>query len=353
MPLTNENLRPQVERADSAVSRTRRSIIAICDGEWNGFFPPGLREELLELLPELQWIKPDQTPEAEWHRLLAEHDPEIIISGWSTSHIPESYYRSGCSLKYMCHLTGSVRTKVARYCIEDGLVVTNWGNSISHSVAEHSLLLALCGLRYVSYYAVELHAGRKPAKMPLRSLSRKRVGIHGFGWIARELIRLLKSFNTKISVYSPESPNAQFDEYGVTRCTDLMDLFADNDVLFELEGLTPRTLGMVKEPHLRAMKKGSVFVNCGRAGLVEEAGLIAVAKEGNIAIGLDVFHQEPLPLDYPLRGLPNVTLTPHVAGPPPESLPDCGRFALENLRRFVEGREVIGRVTPAHYDNMT
>ena len=90
-----------------------------------------------------------------------------------------------------------------------------------------------------------------------------------------------------------------------------------------------------------------------RAAITDETALLRVATEGRIAVGLDVFVQEPLPPDSPWRGLRNASLTPHIAGPTVDRYPDAGAFALKNLRAYAEGRPLEAVVTPAIYDQST
>ena len=81
--------------------------------------------------------------------------------------------------------------------------------------------------------------------------------------------------------------------------------------------------------------------------------LLRVAREGKIFIGLDVYHEEPLPVDSGLRGLANVSLTPHIAGPTPDRHSDATAFALRNLRAYAAGQPLEAIITPAIYDSST
>jgi phosphoglycerate dehydrogenase-like enzyme len=86
---------------------------------------------------------------------------------------------------------------------------------------------------------------------------------------------------------------------------------------------------------------------------VDEAALAQVAKDGKIQIALDVFEVEPLPKDSPLRGLPNVTLLPHLGGPTRDRRRDSGRLALNNLRAFLNGQPLEAVVSLDVYDRST
>ena len=113
------------------------------------------------------------------------------------------------------------------------------------------------------------------------------------------------------------------------------------------------TTGSVTEKHLRLIRPGGVFVNVARAGITDEAALLQIASEGKIQIGLDVFAQEPLPEDSPWRGLRNVSLTPHIAGPTLDRYPDAGVQALKNLQAYTNGQPLTAIITPEVYDRST
>jgi phosphoglycerate dehydrogenase-like enzyme len=127
-------------------------------------------------------------------------------------------------------------------------------------------------------------------------------------------------------------------------------LFATSEIVVELAAATPETYNLVKEAHLRLIPEGGVFVNVGRGCVVDEAGLLRVAREGNLQIALDVFETEPLPVDSPFRGLPNVTLLPHLGGPTRDRRRDAGALALKNLRAYLRGEPQEAVVTLEVYD---
>jgi phosphoglycerate dehydrogenase-like enzyme len=195
--------------------------------------------------------------------------------------------------------------------------------------------------------------GWKNGSAETASLFGRRVGLHGFGLVARELIKLLAPFGCAVSAFAPDVDAAIEARYGIRRAASLEDLFSQNDIIVELAPLIPATTGSVTEKHLRLIPPGGVFVNVGRGAVVDEPGLVRVAHEGLINMGLDVFTLEPLPIDSGLRGLANVTLTPHLAGPTTDRRRDAGTFALENVRAYAEDRPLQAVITPAVYDTTT
>jgi phosphoglycerate dehydrogenase-like enzyme len=148
-------------------------------------------------------------------------------------------------------------------------------------------------------------------------------------------------------------PDGILAEYGVTRVDSLETLFATSEIVVELAAATPDNYQVVREEHLRLIPEGGAFVNVGRGCVVDEAGLVRVAREGKLQIALDVFEREPLPANSPLRGLPNVTLLPHLGGPTRDRRRDSGALALRNLRAFLRGETPEAVVDLEVYDRST
>lgn len=290
--------------------------------------------------------------EEQWEEYLQARKPEIIIGGWDTPPLPE---HPPPGLKYVCNLTGGVRHFLPRSYLENGIQVTNWGNAISHTIAEMALYLMLHGLRYGPATHELMHHGHgwKQDLPAARSLFNRKVGIHGFGRIARELVKLLQPFGVTISAYSPPVPDDDFRAFAVTRANSLESLFSGCEILVELEGLTPETRGMVQERHFSLLPDGALFVNVGRAGVVEESALVREAVSGRLHFGLDVFWEEPLPADHPLRGLPNVALFPHIAGATEDQIFRLAERARENIGRYLQGGQLLEPLTPEAYDQIT
>lgn len=311
-------------------------------------------------LPPFQeeWIDFSKLKPGGWEEYLRAKQPEVLVTCWETPATPESIASdTNFSLKYLCHLTGGVKGVAPRSLIERGVLVSNWGGTISHTIAEHALLLTLGALRSMPLWRPHMEAPNGPGKQafPTRSLQGRKVGIHGFGAIVRHLISYLKPFNVSISSYSAGVPAQFFKDYDVRQCQTLDELASDCDIFIELEALTPQTRGSVDARILGLLKEGTVFVNTGRGAVVDEAALGALATSGKITVALDVYTKEPLPLESPLLKVSSALLSPHIAGPTQDAYPLCGDMALANLHRYLSGeREKIeGIVTLDIYDRTT
>lgn len=336
-----------------------RSLIAappafcLAEREWKTFFTPADRMTLRETFPGAIVIPPD-LPAAEVAARLREAGTRVLVGGWALPPLPPD--RSAFpELEYVCYLSGSIRRKIPRALIEQGLLVSNWGDRIAPTVAECALLLLLMCYREASHWQIRMHqqgSFKAAADQGNLSLFRRRVGLHGFGAVAQALVDLLRPFDVEIAAYSPWPEDALFEKKGVRRLHSLNALFGWADAVVEAEACSPETINSVKEHHLRQLGSG-VFVNVARAELVDEAGLIRVASEGRLRLGLDVFHHEPLPPEYPLRGLANVALLPHLGGPTLDRRVDAGTLALENLTRYLAGDPIAFAIGLEQYDRMT
>ena len=335
---------------------SHRILFVLNPLEWKTFFPGPTREGVLALGDEVREADPTSLTEESWRGLLQEFKPEIVVCAWKCPAIPGDVAAvTGDALKYVCYLAGSVRKLVTEDLLRKGLIVTNWGNSISRVVAECGLMLAIAALRRAGHWQLAMHreGGWKTPESPFGSLFERHVGLHGFGAISQELARLLQPFDVTLQTFSPSVPDEVLARCGVGRAETLDDLFAQNDVIFELAALTPRSKGMVTEAHLRMIPEGGAFVNIGRGAVVDEDALARVAAEGKIVVGLDVYGEEPLPLDSPFRGMRNVVLLPHLGGPTMDRRQDSGRLAVKNLKRFFAGEELEASISAEVYARST
>lgn len=336
----------------------RKVLFALSPETKASFFPAFDRLSLEGT--ELAWLDISGLSSKEWEQHLREIQPEVLVSGWFTPGLPATVAESAEWLHYVCHVAGSVRFFLPRRLIERGVLVTNWGAVASYSVAEHAILLALGALRGTSRWRSCMEnsvTGSQHAAVALgtRSLRGRRVGLHGFGGIAREIVALLQPFGVTISAWSAGVSKEYLQQHGVHGCADLEDLFSSSDVLIECEALTPQTEGIVTERLLRRLPEQAVFVNVGRGPVADELALGRLAVEGRIRVALDVYRDEPLPLDSPLLANPETLLSPHIGGPTRDILPACGDLAIRNLRYYLAGEldKLEGLITPQIYDRST
>lgn len=282
--------------------------------------------------------------------------PEILITGWSTPWLEPVLCRADNRIRYICHLTGSVRNAVPRAFLEGGGLVTNWGSLANTAVAEHALLLALAAMRSLPQWpSVIAGEMQTPPTRALRTqtLGGRRVGIHGFGGVAQALVKLLQPFTDSIICYSAGVPADFVRMRGAEPVASLAELFGRSEVLFECEALTPATRQCVSARELARLADDAVFVNVARGDLVDEEALIQEALSGRIRVAVDVVTSEPLTRASAIAQLSNVVLSPHIAGPTLDQYPRIGALAVANVERYVAGAPLQFEITPEIFDRST
>lgn len=351
--------RPERRNAPEAPARTKSLLIALSEAEQADFLPPELAARLDAMPVQYSVVLWSGAAPQSIIEKLRETRPDALVCAWSFPPLPEDLaIGSPDGLQYVAYLAGSVRKLVPRPLLERGLTVTNWGNSVSRTVAECGLLLILMALRRASRWSVAMHRDgqwKDGLRTVTQSLFGRSIGLHGFGYIAQQMVPLLRPFGVDISTYSPSVPDEILEQHGVRRSDSLEELFAGNDIIVELAAYSPKNHHIVTGRLLRSIRPGGVFVNIGRGAVVDEAALAQVARErtDDLEIALDVYETEPLPADSPLRGLANVALLPHIAGPTKDRRRDSTALALDNLELFVHGKPLADAITPDMYDRST
>jgi len=152
------------------------------------------------------------------------------------------------------------------------------------------------------------------------------------GYLMGAVVIALEEQEKRLPYVSQEYPVAEIEEF-----------LGRADFVVVTVPLTDATEGIIGEKEFKMMKKGGYLINVSRGPLVQEKALLKALKQGTIAGAvLDVFSEEPLPKDHELWGLDNVSITPHISGPDiPEEI---AKIFMENLKRFEEGKKLVGVV---------
>ncbi|WP_448208372.1 D-2-hydroxyacid dehydrogenase family protein [Azospirillum sp. sgz302134] len=173
-----------------------------------------------------------------------------------------------------------------------------------------------------------------------QGLAGKRLGLVGLGKLGTQVARVGQAFGMEVAAWSPNLTDERAAAAGTVRL-DKRDLFATSDIVSVHLVLSDRTRGVVGAEELAAMKPSAFFVNTSRAGLVDEAALLAALHEHRIAgAGIDVFPVEPLPADSPWLTAPNTVLTPHLGYVTRENYEVFYRDALEDILAWHAGQPV-------------
>jgi D-3-phosphoglycerate dehydrogenase / 2-oxoglutarate reductase len=164
------------------------------------------------------------------------------------------------------------------------------------------------------------------------------VGIVGYGAIGSRVVKLLKAFGCKLLVADPYVQLSTQDRNDGVAHVALGELLARSDVISLHARVTPETTGLIGRAALAGVKKGAFFINTARGPLVDYDALYDALASGQLGGAmLDTFAVEPTPSDWPLLKLPNVTLTPHIAGASVRTVTIAANQAAEEVRRFLAG----------------
>ena len=171
-----------------------------------------------------------------------------------------------------------------------------------------------------------------------RHLADATLGIIGLGQIGSEIARRGLAFGMRVLAVDPVQTGAPPGVAALWRLDRLPDLLGASDFVVIAAPHTPETVKLFRRPQFRQMKPSAYLINIGRGAIVDLADLVAALRAGEIGgAGLDVFETEPLPPDHPLWAMPNVIITPHVAGSSPRIAERHLAVLLENVGRFARG----------------
>lgn len=269
---------------------------------------------------------------------------EVCLTGWGTPSLTP-YLADATDLRFIGHMAGSVRNLVPASVFDGGPRVTHSAAAISDCVAEFVIGQMLLSLRQGSMFDRRMKAGDGWAfgeYFPGKLLGARTVGVIGAGHIGRAVMRLLRPFGCRILVQDPAMTRDRAAALGAEMAT-LGQILEESDVLTLHAPKLPETDNMISTAELRRLKSGMLLVNMSRGSLIDEPALIAELKTGRINAVLDVFATEPLPLDSELLTLPNVIVSPHVAGHTSDGHKRQGAMVIDELQRFLDGE-------PLHYE---
>ena len=227
-----------------------------------------------------------------------------------------------------------------------GIPVCNVPDYGVHEVAEHAVSLALALARQLPSIDARLRKGiwKITPDRPMPSLREMTFATAGFGRIARSAHHMMRGFDGKRIAYDPFVPVDVMQMEGVEK-VELDDLFTRADILSLHLPLTAETKHFVNADRLAEMKHTAIIVNTARGPLIDTVALTEALKADQISgAGIDVFEQEPLPDDHPLRSAPRALITSHVAWYSESSIPRLQRLAAEEVVRGLRAESLKNQI---------
>lgn len=292
----------------------------------------------LESLGQVAWNPCDRNYTAEEVKAMLPGAAAVITSWGSPAFTPEMIAAAD-SLEVIGHAAGTIKHMVPKEAFDRGIRALSAAPVIADSVAEWTLWAMLMMQRDVLRYdrrMKEERGWRRPEEWG-QELYYKKVGVVAASMVGRRTIALLEPFHCDVAVYDPYLSDEAAAELGVRKLS-LEALFATSDIVTDHAPSTPETHKMIGAKHFRAMPDGALFVNSARTWTLDEEAMIAELRTGRIRAVLDVFGQEPLPAESPLRDLDNVFLTPHIAGGTKESRARLVQGIAEDMARIFAGQ---------------
>ena len=273
---------------------------------------------------------------------------EILLGSWGMPKIDAAFLATAPRLRAVCYAAGSVKGFVTPECYARGVLITTAMQANAVPVAETTAALITLANKNWFHAFTRLKAERKWIKLPDHPGNyRTRVGLIGFGAIGRLVADKLRGMDLLIEVCDPYAKDEVLAAHGCQRQNDLVQLARDCHVISLHAPNIPQTRHMLSTPFFQAMRDGACFINTARGALVDEAALISELQTGRITAHLDVTDPEPPVPDSPFWSLPNVWLTPHLAGSSSGEIRRMGNLAINECLRVIQGKPPQYPVTEA------
>lgn len=311
-------------------------------------FDDALIARLGESCTVLSTTPTDRFDNEEARRLLAE--TEILVSGWGCPMIGPEVLQAAPRLRLIAHAAGTVKFTVDPAVYEAGIRVTHSAEANAVPVAEYTLAAILFSAKQVFAFRdlyrrdPSRHSTYHKMDEPIGNF-RRTVGIVGASRIGRRVIELLRSFEYSVLLYDPFVVAGEPGLDGV-ELVSLDTLMARSDVVSVHAPSLPATRAMIGPRQLKLMQDGATLINTARGSLIDEAAMVAELETGRIFGVIDVTDPEVPHPSSPLFSLPNVFLTPHVAGAIGTERLRLGLMAVEEIERFVAGRPMLYEIQP-------
>jgi len=297
--------------------------------------------KLAEDFPELKWVIVSSNEE------LAREvgDAEVIVTSnrICTAGYGEVLRRHAHKLRWMFFSSSGIERGVAMG-IPEGVIVTNSTGVKATMVSEHAVTLLLALLRQLpecqAHQRQHLYT-REETNAKMRTLEDATVCVIGRGAIGREIVRKVKAFDAHPIAVSRTTADAGDVEAVYSRAR-IREALARADAVVIATAGDESSLHLIGATELAAMKPSAFIINVARGEIIDEPALIAALKDKRIAgAGLDVNEVEPLPPDSPLWDMPNVILSPHIAGGGSTGYFMHKKLFVENLDRLRSGKPLI------------
>ncbi|MFJ4189205.1 hydroxyacid dehydrogenase [Kitasatospora sp. NPDC089509] len=276
-------------------------------------------------------------------------ETEVLISSWGCPPLDAAVLAAAPRLRAVVHAAGSVKHHVTEACWRRGLRISSAAAANALPVAEYTVAAVLFAnkrvLQLSSAYRRQRDRFDWQSAPEAPGNYRRTIGVVGASRIGRRVLELLRPYDLDLLLHDPYVDPEQAAALGA-RAVGLDELCAAADVVSVHAPELPETRHLIDRARLAAMRDGATLVNTARGSLVDQDALTAELVTGRLNAVLDVTVPEHLPADSPLYELPNVLLTPHVAGSLGGELHRMAAAAADELARYAAGLPFAHPVLP-------
>ncbi|MFF0268334.1 hydroxyacid dehydrogenase [Kribbella sp. NPDC004536] len=265
-------------------------------------------------------------------------DVDVLLTGWGCPRIGPEVLDEAPKLRAILHAAGSVKAIVDPAAFDRGIQVSSAATANAQPVAEFTVAaIVMAGKRAFRLAAQYRLERRKADPHGMPGNYGATVGLLGASRIAKLVAERLRTFDLDVLISDPYLTAAEAAALGA-ELVDNDTLFRRSDILSVHAPLLPETVGLVDARLLGLLKDGASLINTARGKIIDSDALLRECTSGRIDAVLDVTDPEPLPPDSPLLDLPNVFVTPHVAGAVGNEIARLGELAVSELERLTAGQ---------------
>ncbi len=281
-------------------------------------------------------------------------EAEIIVSSWGGPIVDEEFLAAAPEFKLYLYGGGSIKGLMSDAAWERNVRITSAAEANAVSTAEFTLSQIIFSLKRGWEY-IRLAKENSPVlwrNKPVSGMYGSNVGIVALGQVGRKVCELLNSFDAEVLACSIDVSPEMEKELNVT-FVSMEEIFKTCDVVSIHLPSNGETRGMIGKELLSLMKPKSTLINTSRGAVVNQPELIDFLEERpDVYACIDVTDPEPPDPDCPLLTLPNVILTPHLAGTMGRECPRLGRYMVHELDRYLAGRPLKGEVVRERADTL-
>ncbi len=265
-------------------------------------------------------------------------DVDVIFGTWGMPKMETAVLDAAPNLKAIFYAAGTVKSFATEELFQRKVVLTNAYKANAVPVAEYCVATILFSLKLGWHHMRSQYLQQKWHRETGRIAGAydANVGLISLGAIGKKTLELLSPYELNILVYSTSMTGKDAERLGV-RLATLEEIFKESDVVSLHTPSLPSTRNMIKPEHFRMMKKNASFINTSRGAVVDQSGMIDVLRERtDLTAILDVTEPEPPEPGDAIFGLPNIYITPHIAGSIGSECRRLGQTAIDECRRYLD-----------------